>query len=101
MSYQFGYPHAETYMQAAPTQRTIDREQLREQIQQTIENARIAQDEAGRITVVAPAAPGVATTQVPPSWGIPEDIPPRVQEVAIAAMFMLVMITIGFPIARA
>jgi hypothetical protein len=91
-------------MQAAPTQRTIDREQLREQIRQTIQDAsapdaRIVQDPSGRLTVTVPAAPGVATTQ--PPWVPPDDIPPRVQEVAIASMFMLVMIIIGFPIARA
>ncbi len=36
-----------------------------------------------------------------PPWVPPDDIPPRVQEMAIASMFMLVLIIIGFPIARA
>lgn len=85
-------------MQAAPTQRTINREQLREQIRQTIEDAGIARDEAGRITVTAPAAPGVATTQ--PPW-TPPDVPERAADVAIAGMVMLAAIIIGFPIARA
>lgn len=88
-------------MQDAATQRTISRDQLREQIRQTIEDARAAQSEAGRITVVAPAAPaapGVATTQ--PPW-IPADVPPRAADVAIAGMVMLAAIIIGFPIARA
>lgn len=93
-------------MQDPAPPRTINRDQLREQIRQTIQDAtapdaRIVQDPSGRLTVAVPAAPGVATTQVPPSWAIPEDIPPRIQEVAIPSMFMLVMIIIGFPIARA
>jgi hypothetical protein len=88
-------------MQAAPTQRTIDREQLREQIRQTIEDARIAQDEAGRVTVIAPAAPGAATTMQAPPWVPPDDIPPRVQETAIAFFIMLAVMVIGYPIARA
>lgn len=88
-------------MQEAPTQRTVDREQLREQIRQTIEDARAAQDAAGRVTVVAPAAPaapGIATSQ--PPW-IPTDVPPRAADVAISGMIMLAAIIIGFPIARA
>lgn len=88
-------------MQAPAAPQTTAREQLREQIRQTLEDARIAQDEAGRVTVTTVAPTGVATTQVPPAWAFPDDIPPRVQEVAIASMFMLVMIIIGFPIARA
>jgi hypothetical protein len=86
-------------MQATATQAPTARDQLREQIRQTIEDARAAQEDAGRVTVIAPAAPGIATTR--PPWVQPNDIPPRVQEVAIASMFMLVMIIIGFPIARA
>lgn len=86
-------------MQEPAAQPTSAREQIREQIRQTIQDARIAQEEAGRVTVIAPGAPGVATSQ--PPWVPPDDIPPRVQEVAIASMFMLVMIIIGFPIARA
>ncbi|MEX1112833.1 MAG: hypothetical protein WED32_00020 [Patescibacteria group bacterium] len=86
-------------MQEPAAQPTTAGEQIREQIQQTIQEARIAQEEAGRVTVIAPGVPGVATTR--PPWVPPDDIPPRVQEVAIASMFMLVMIIIGFPIARA
>ncbi|MCR4341426.1 MAG: hypothetical protein NUW01_16235 [Gemmatimonadaceae bacterium] len=88
-------------MQEPAAPRATTREQIREQVREAIQNTRVAQDEAGRVTVTTVAPPGVATTQVPPSWAIPEDIPPRVQEVAIASMFMLVMIIIGFPIARA
>jgi hypothetical protein len=85
-------------MQDPATQRTINGDQLREQIQQTIQDARIGRDGAGRLTVIAPAAPGVATTQ--PPW-IPVDVPPRAADVAIAGMIMLAAIIIGFPIARA
>lgn len=87
-------------MQDAATQRTINREQLREQIRQTIQDARTAQDEAGRITVIAPAAPGVTTTQAPP-WVPPDDIPPRVQETAYAFFIALTVMIIGYPIAKA
>jgi hypothetical protein len=86
-------------MQAEPTQRPIDREQFREQLRQTIEDARTAGQDAGRVTVIAPAAPaGVATTQ--PPW-IPPDVPPRAADVAVSGMIMLAAIIIGFPIARA
>ena len=87
-------------MQDAATQRTIDREQLREQIRQTIQDARTAQDEVGRITVVAPAAPGGTTTLAPP-WVPPDDIPPRVQETAYALFFTFAVMIIGYPIAKA
>jgi hypothetical protein len=85
-------------MQAPTTEQPTARDQFREQIRQTIEDARIAQEGAGRVTVIAPGAPGVATTQ--PPW-IPADVPPRAAEVAIAGMIMLGAIIIGFPIARA
>lgn len=87
-------------MQDAPTQRTIDREQIREQIRQTLEDARIAQEEAGGAAVTAPAAPGAASTQVPP-WVPPDDIPPRVQETAIAFFATFAVMIIGYPIAKA
>lgn len=61
---------------------------------------RIAQDEAGRVTVIAPAAPGVATTQAPP-WVPPDDIPPRVQETAFAFFITFAVMIIGYPIAKA
>lgn len=87
-------------MQDAASQRTINREQLREQIRQTIEDARSAQTEAGRITVVAPAAPQGTTTLAPP-WVPPDDIPPRVQETAYAFFIALAVMIIGYPIAKA
>lgn len=79
-------------MQAEPGQRIIERDQLREQIRQTIEGARIYQSEA--------QAQGVATAQAPPHWD-PADMPVRVQETAIAFFIMLAVIIIGLPIARA
>lgn len=87
-------------MQDAATRQTINRDQLREQIRQTIEDARTAQDEAGRITVVAPAAPGGTTTLAPP-WVPPDDIPPRVQETAYALFITFAVMIIGYPIAKA
>lgn len=87
-------------MQDAPTQQTVDREQIREQIRQTLEDARIAQEQAGVTAVTAPAAPGSATTQVPP-WRPPDDIPPRAAETAIALFLTFAVIIIGYPIARA
>ena len=56
------------------------------------------QDPSGRLTITAPAAPGVATSQ--PPW-IPVDVPPRAADVAISGMIMLAAIIIGYPIARA
>ena len=83
--------------------RITERQEFRDRIQQTIQDARAAADQAnqsdgGRI-IITPGAPvGVATTE--PAWD-PADIPPRAQEVAIASMFMLATIIIGFPLARA
>jgi len=89
-------------MQDAPAQQTVTRDQIREQIRETIENSRIYQEEMQAAGVnVAPGAPvGIATTQIPP-WENPADMPPRVQETAIAFFVMIAVIFIGFPIARA
>lgn len=87
-------------MQDPATQRTINRDQLREQIRQTLQDARIAQEEAGGVPVIAPAAPGTATTQALP-WVPPDDIPPRVQETAFAFFLMFAVMVIGYPIAKA
>lgn len=91
-------------MQADPGQRIIERDQLREQIRQTIQDARAAQsdaqaaDAAASRVIVTQGPTGIATTGEP--WN-PADIPPRAQEVAIASLFTLATIIIGFPIARA
>src|SRR5688500_17354792 len=80
-----------------------ERQEFRERLQQTIQDARVAAEQAraqdgGRL-IITPGPPvGVATTE--PAWN-PADIPPRAQEVAIASMFMLATIIIGFPLARA
>lgn len=87
-------------MQDAATAQTTDREQFRERIRQTIEDARIAQEEAGRATAATPAAPAAASTQVPP-WVPPDDIPPRVQETAFAFFITFAVMIIGYPIAKA
>lgn len=81
----------------------IDRQQLRERIQQTIEDTRAATEAAtgqgsDRVIISRDVPVGVATTA--PPWD-PADIPPRAQEVAIASLFTLATIIIGFPIARA
>lgn len=88
-------------MQDAATQRAINRDQLREQIRQTIQDARLAQDEAGGVTVIAPAAPGDATSAQVPPWVPPDDIPPRVQETAFAFFLTFAVMIIGHPIAKA
>jgi len=79
-------------MQADPGQRIVDRDQIREQVREAIEGARIYQSEA--------QAAGMATAQAPPQWD-PNDMPVRVQETAIAFFVMLAVIIIGYPIARA
>ena len=86
-------------MQADPGQRTIERDQLRERIRQSVEDA--VQQHTGQVptTVTEPGAPvGVATTGG--QWNGP-DVPPRAQEVAMASLFTLATIIIGYPIARA
>lgn len=91
-------------MQDPAPQRTIttQRDQLREQIRQTIQDARAAAEApAGEVTVTGPAPVGIATTQYPPPWYNPGDMPPRVQETAIAFFVMIATIFIGVPIARA
>ena len=92
-------------MQDAAQPRTINREQLREQIRQTIQganvpDARIVQDPSGRLTITTEAPPGVTTTQAPP-WVPPDDIPPRVQETAFALFITFAVMIIGYPIAKA
>ena len=92
-------------MQDAAPPRTINREQLREQIRQTIQganvpDARIVQDPSGRLTITTEAPPGVTTTQAPP-WVPPDDIPPRVQETAYAFFITFAVMIIGYPIAKA
>lgn len=74
------------------------RDQIREQIREAIQNSRVVQDEAGRVTVTTVAPTGVATSQ--PPW-IPVDVPPRAADVAVSGMIMLAAIIIGYPIARA
>lgn len=88
-------------MQDSPAQPSTAREQIREQIRQTIEDARIAQEGAGRVTVIAPGVPGVATTTQAPPWVPPDDIPPRVQETAFAFFITFAVMIIGYPIAKA
>ncbi|CAN5686418.1 hypothetical protein BH23GEM1_BH23GEM1_12150 [soil metagenome] len=85
-------------MQDGAGQQTITGDQIREQIQQSIQDG-IEGSGGGRI-VVAPEAPvGVATTGYPPPWV--DDIPPRVQETAIAFFVMLAVMVVGYPLAKA
>ena len=83
---------------APPAPRTTARDQIREQVREAIQNSRVIQDEAGRVTVTTVAPTGVATAE--PPW-LPPDVPPRAADVAISGMIMLAAIIIGFPIARA
>ncbi len=79
--------------------RIIDRQELRDRIRQSVQEA--VQQQTGQpvTTVNSQGAPvGIATTGE--QWD-PPDIPPRAQEVAIASLFTLATIIIGFPIARA
>lgn len=87
-------------MQEAVRQQTTNREQqIRERMRETIEEARIMQEEA-QAAGLAQAPPGIATTQAPP-WVPPDDIPPRVQETAFAFFAAFAVMIIGYPIAKA
>ncbi len=79
-------------------QRTITRDQIPDQVQQSIQDG-IDQGNPGRVTVTTQAPVGIATTEYPPPWV--GDVPPRAADVAIASMVMLGVVIIGFPIARA
>ena len=84
------------------------REQLREQIRQTVRDAQIAVEQASkdaaqeRGTLVVPPVP-----PLPPhttSTGVqsfPFDVPPRAENVAVSFFIMLAVIIIGSPIVRA
>lgn len=103
--------------------RIIEEQQLRDQIQRTIQQARDAATDArtdarnaaaearmdaatdaaadardGQVIVTRGGPVGIPMTSEP--WA-PADIPPRAQEVAIASLFTIATIIIGFPIARA
>lgn len=87
-------------------QSEAQREEFRERLQQTIQDARAAAEQAGAPdagrVIVAPQAPvGIATTEQLPPWAYQDDMPPRVQETAFAFFVMVAVIFIGFPIARA
>lgn len=85
-------------MQDPPVTSNELREQIRETIRQSIQDARTSVQGGAD---AAPGAPvGVATTQ-PPWMGAPPDLPMRVQETALAFLFTVAVIAIGLPIARA
>ena len=90
---------------------TVARDQLREQIKQTIQDARIATEEAAAeakqargtadrtgISIGLPASPGqagsVQTIRLP-------EIPPQVEPISIAFFAMIAIIVVGLPIMRA
>ena len=89
----------------APVSREQVREQIQETIRQSIEAARVSTQDASmpaqQGTGGATGVPvGIATSQ-PPWIHEPPDMPMRVQETAIAFLFTVAVIAIGFPIARA
>ena len=90
---------------------TVARDQLREQIKQTIQDARVATEEAAAearqargaanrtgISIGVPASPGqagsVQTIRIP-------EIPPQVEPISIAFFAMIAIIVVGLPIMRA
>jgi hypothetical protein len=85
------------------------REQLREQIRQTVRDAQIAVEQAkkdaaqerGALAVPAPLPalpPHTTSTGV---QDFPFDVPPRAENVAVSFFVMLAVIIIGSPIVRA
>ena len=86
------------------------REQLREQIRQTVRDAQIAVEQAKkdaaqeRGELAVPAAPLPPLPPHTTSTGVqdfPFDVPPRAENVAVSFFVMLAVIIIGSPIVRA
>jgi hypothetical protein len=88
---------------------TVSRDQLREQIRQTVRQAtEAAAARAAQAADRAGTQPGALA--VPPPPGTPviavnpfpfDDIPPRVENIAISFFIMLAVIAIGLPLMRA
>jgi hypothetical protein len=91
---------------------TISRDQLREQIRKTVQDAQAAAEKAateraarsdrpGAVVVVPPVPPNIGT----PVVGTPFDpnlmIPPRAENIAIAFFVMVAAVIIGLPLMRA
>ena len=91
----------------------VSREQLQQQIQQSVRQAQVQAEQAAqnaqaaaeqargqRIIVVPtpPSPPGIPGVEV---RSFPDDIPPRVENVAMGFFVMLAVIVIGTPFMRA
>lgn len=85
-------------MQDEAVQQTITRDQLREQIRQSIQDG-LEGSGGGRLGVAPQAPAGIATTGYPPPWV--DDIPPRAQDTAIVFFIVFAVMVIGYPIAKA
>ena len=85
------------------------REQLREQIRQTVRDAQIAVEQAkkdaaqerGELAAPAPLPPLPPHTTSTGVQDFPFDVPPRAENVAVSFFVMLAVIIIGSPIVRA
>lgn len=86
----------------------VTREQLREQIAETIRTARQAEQDAardiqreGQVIVTVPGVPPIGTpgVQVPVNWN--DVIPPQAVDISIAFFIMVAVIIVGYPIMRA
>jgi hypothetical protein len=87
--------------------RIINRQELRDRIRQSVEDAVAAETQTEVIVQPQPGVPGfparpitIATSRVPAGGG-PPDIPPRVQETAIAFTIALAAVIILYPLAKA
>jgi hypothetical protein len=86
----------------------VSREQLRQQIQQSVRDAQVAAEKAARAAVEQAASgeqivirrPEVVTTVGVPSRPVSE-IPPEAENIAIGFFIMVAAIIIGLPLMRA
>lgn len=87
-------------------QTTVSPEQINQQVQQAVKDAKIAAEQAAKaaadgharvIQVPEPVFVGAPTTA--PAYD--RDMPPRVKDVSIAFMVTMAFVIVGFPIARA
>jgi hypothetical protein len=93
----------------------VSREQLKQQIQQTVRDAQVAAEKAAREAVAAQegagARPGTIVIPVPPTppgapgttvqWNPNDMIPARAESISIAFFVMIAAIIIGLPLMRA
>jgi hypothetical protein len=94
-------------------QPNVSADQIREQVEQAVTKAQAAAERAAQAqgrataqittpdgrTIVVPSPPGVGITEHRPFN--PDDIPPRVENVAISFFVVVAAVIIGLPIMRA